>query len=90
MWKKHPRFSWFPNYQLQLAVHQPDGMKKQLKKVELEAQSKAKKNHLWKVVVCPEQESNLHILADTRFWVWRVYQFRHLGLKRVAILQLSR
>ena len=26
-----------------------------------------KKNHLEKVVLCPEQESNLHILANTRF-----------------------
>ena len=30
---------------------------------------------------CPEQESNLHSLARTRFWVWRVYQFRHPGFK---------
>ena len=30
---------------------------------------------------CPEQESNLHSLARTRFWVWRVYQFRHPGYK---------
>ena len=36
---------------------------------------------------CPRKESNLHFLAKTRFWVWRVYQFRHMGLKRSAIIR---
>ena len=36
--------------------------------------------------LCPEQESNLHILANDRFWVCCVYQFRHLGIKSRPII----
>ena len=31
------------------------------------------------VMVCPEQDSNLHDRKATRTWNERVYQFRHLG-----------
>ncbi len=33
------------------------------------------------ILKCPEQDSNLHVLANTTPSKWRVYQFHHLGFK---------
>lgn len=41
------------------------------------------------VILCPEQDSNLHTLASTSPSSWRVYQFHHLGMYQNFAFQVS-
>ena len=44
-------------------------------------QKKREGFHLLFFFVCRWPDSNQHSIARSRFWVYRVYQFRHIGLK---------
>ncbi len=37
----------------------------------------------YELLLCPEQDSNLHTVTGTSPSSWRVYQFHHLGVNKI-------